>query len=103
VASQSDLLRQAEMLFGLAKHAADPELAASLVQRAADLKEEADLLIDFPPLLSRALLAIEESRTLREQRRELRDQQLQARDKLRWATLKSASLRIEIKAFWQNK
>jgi hypothetical protein len=37
------------MLLRLAKQAADPESAASLVQRAADLKEEADLLIDSPP------------------------------------------------------
>jgi hypothetical protein len=53
--------------------------------------------------MSRALLAMEESRTLREQWRALRDQQLEARDKLRRAALKCASLRIEVKAFWQNK
>lgn len=37
------LLRQAEMLLRLAKHTADPDLAASLIQRAADRKEEADV------------------------------------------------------------
>jgi hypothetical protein len=31
------------MLLRLAKHAADADLAGSLVQRAADLKEQADL------------------------------------------------------------
>jgi hypothetical protein len=43
VASKWRLLEQAEMLLRLAKHAADPDLAGSLVQKAADLKEQADL------------------------------------------------------------
>jgi hypothetical protein len=59
------------------------------------------LVID--PLLIRAQLAIEESRPLRELRRELLDQQHEARDKLRSATLKSASVRIEVKASRQDK
>ena len=42
MASKWRLLEQAEMLLRLARHAADPDLAASLVQRAADLKEQAD-------------------------------------------------------------
>jgi len=44
VANKWDLLRQAEMLLRLAKHAADPDVAGSLVRRAADLKERADVL-----------------------------------------------------------
>lgn len=44
VAKKDSLLRQAELLLKLARSAADPDLAASLVQRAADLKEIADNL-----------------------------------------------------------
>ena len=46
MASKRDLLNRAEILMRLAKQAApaDPELAASFVQRAADLKDEADSL-----------------------------------------------------------
>jgi hypothetical protein len=42
LADRAHLLRQAELLLRLAKSASDPEVAASLIQRAADLKEEAD-------------------------------------------------------------
>ena len=55
------------------------------------------------PLLARAQLAIEESRTLREQRRKVLDQQHESRNKLRSAVLESASVRIEIKASRQDK
>ncbi|HZR76357.1 hypothetical protein [Bradyrhizobium sp.] len=44
MATKDGLLRQAELLLKLARSAADPDLAASLVQRAADLKEIADNL-----------------------------------------------------------
>lgn len=40
--TKSNLLRQAEWLLKLAHSAADPGLAATLVRRAADLKERAD-------------------------------------------------------------
>ena len=39
---RAHLLRQAELLLRLAKSASDREVAASLIQRAADLKEKAD-------------------------------------------------------------
>ena len=42
--TKDSLLRQAGLLLKLARSAADPGLAASLVQRAADLKEIADKL-----------------------------------------------------------
>jgi hypothetical protein len=42
LADRAHLLRQAELLLRLAKSASDREVAASLIQRAADLKEEAD-------------------------------------------------------------
>lgn len=55
VASKSDLLRRATMLLRLSRHAsdADPRLAASFVQRAADLKEEAERL-EQPDISPRA-------------------------------------------------
>lgn len=39
---KTSLLRQAAMLLKLSKNCADPELAASLLQRAADLQARAD-------------------------------------------------------------
>ena len=52
MASKWDLLNRAQILMRLAKQAspADPELAASFVQKAADLKDEADSLerLDAP-------------------------------------------------------
>ncbi len=42
MATKDNLLKQAELLLRLARSAADPDLAASLVQTAADLKEMAD-------------------------------------------------------------
>ena len=45
--TKSRLLRQAKLL-KLAKATADPELAASLTARAADLQAEAELLTDEP-------------------------------------------------------
>jgi hypothetical protein len=43
---KDNLLKQAELLLKLARSAADPGLSASLVQRAADLKEIADNLAE---------------------------------------------------------
>jgi len=48
VVTKSRLLRQAKLLLKLAKATADPELAASLTARAADLQAEAELLTDEP-------------------------------------------------------
>jgi hypothetical protein len=52
VAAKDKLLRQAELLLKLARSTADPDLSASLIQRAADLKEIADDLTapDASPL-----------------------------------------------------
>ena len=44
VVTKSRLRRQAAFLFKLSKTAADPELAATLVKTAADLKDAADSL-----------------------------------------------------------
>ena len=44
VATKAQLLWHAQLSLKLAKLVADPDLAASLVQRAADLKEQADNL-----------------------------------------------------------
>ena len=46
MATKENLLRQMELLLKLAKTAADPALAASLVKRAVDLKETADRLAE---------------------------------------------------------
>jgi hypothetical protein len=50
------------------------------------------------PLLSRAVLAIEESNAIRERSRVLRVEQDRRRDQLRRAILESASMRAEAKA-----
>jgi hypothetical protein len=50
------------------------------------------------PLLSRAVLAIEESNAIRERSRVLRVEQGRRRDQLRRAILESASMRTEAKA-----
>ena len=46
VTTKSTLLRQAAMLLKHSKTTADPELAASLVQKAADLQMQADTISD---------------------------------------------------------
>jgi hypothetical protein len=43
---KNSLLRRAKLLMKLAKTATDPDLAASLIQGAADLKEIADNLAE---------------------------------------------------------
>jgi len=49
VTDKPSLLRQAAMLLKLSKSAADPALAASLVQRAADLQAQAEAMGDDAP------------------------------------------------------
>ena len=55
------------------------------------------------PLFTRSLLAIEESRALREERRLLMNQQEIAIYDLRWAVYESSSVRIESKARRDDK
>lgn len=55
------------------------------------------------PLLTRAQLAIQESRTLRTQGRALQAEQIRVRDKLRLTILESAMYRSEAKAYRDNR
>ena len=49
VTDKPGLLRRAAMLLRISKNTADPELAASLVQKAADLQAQADAMGDDAP------------------------------------------------------